>query len=368
MKKIYLPIIVLLVIILILLMVLKQKTILKPIEKESINKSGQIHSANDSTAGYNKYEITEVKPLFQETVFIAPVWSPDGQKVAVTTLNYSGIIINDQKEGTQKKITEDEGAGFRFSWSPDSREIVYLSRSTKDGDPENTIKTVNSETGKITELTRGKTGESLPSFKKDGSIIYSLAGILMEREALSDNRSGERRYKPENAIAGNVSANVVALSPDNRIMVVEDNEGIKIMDTEGKTRKIVVKNGERDFACNAQFSPSGEQIMFFNNAGSAGHLYIYDLKTERVTDLGEGSMGQWTPDEKIIYCISVNDGYRLTGSDIYLINPDGSGKTRVTSSPDLIELYPALSPDGKTMVFRDEKSGKILTGKLKKIE
>ena len=57
--------------------------------------------------------------------YFSPRWSPDGKKIAVTRRHYKGIYAIDIDGGGLKTITEDDGAGFRFSWSPDS-EVAFV--------------------------------------------------------------------------------------------------------------------------------------------------------------------------------------------------------------------------------------------------
>ncbi len=41
--------------------------------------------------------------------------------------------------------------------------------------------------------------------------------------------------------------------------------------------------------------------------------------------------------------------------DIYIINPDGTGKRNITNTKNIHELYPKVSPDGKKFVFVSDK-------------
>ncbi|MDP2338749.1 MAG: hypothetical protein Q8N05_20320 [Bacteroidota bacterium] len=159
-------------------------------QKDSINNTSIIQSGTT-------YEIKNLKAITSEKYFAAPVWSPDGKMIALTDLNFKGISVENVADGTPKKITDDEGAGFRFSWSPDSKEIVYLSRKVIDGEPANAIKLIEIETGEIIELTACGIGASMPSFSKSSEIIYSYKGTSMRKKGSIDQNTNKKSYEPE---------------------------------------------------------------------------------------------------------------------------------------------------------------------------
>lgn len=313
------------------------------------------------------YRIRNIKPFILENYYSSPVWAPDGKKIALTNLNFKGIYIQKIGEYSLNKITDDEGAGFRFSWSPDSKEIVFLSRKDNKIEINSTIKTVNIENGKTNDLTLGLKNVSIPSFSKKRGVIYSQDKKLLVKKDISGIDKLNKSLKLEEVIANDVPANIIIESPKEDKLIIEDDIGIKILDIKGGGRKTIIKNGVSDFACDAKFSPDGSKILYFNNVKSIGHLYVYECRTERTFDLGEGYYGQWLPDGKIIYCITTNDGYINTGSELYYINSNGTDKGQITKTIDQIEIQPAISPNGKYIVYRDEKSGKIFFGELIKL-
>jgi Tol biopolymer transport system component len=57
--------------------------------------------------------------------------------------------------------------------------------------------------------------------------------------------------------------------------------------------------------------------------------------------------------------IAEDDGHDYTSSDIYIINVDGTQKTNLTSTNDMIEMNPCITPDGKSIVFDLVNDGSI---------
>jgi Tol biopolymer transport system component len=304
------------------------------------------------------YEIKNIITLTFENYYCSPIFSPDGKKIAFTNLNSKGLFIENVLNKTQKKISDDDGAGFRFSWSPDSKKIVYLSRKAINGVPDFTIKLLDIETGKLTDLTVGGIGASMPAFTASKDVIYSYKGTLIKRRIINGT------IGKEEIIVENVPANIIIPSPKNDKLVIEDDNGIKIIDIDGKNKKNVIKNGENDFACDAKFSLDGRNVMYANTVGNKGHLFVYVIKSGNITDLGEGINGQWLPDGRIIYCIASDNGRIITSSDLYTINSDGTDKIKITNTLNLIEIQPTLSPDYNSIVFRDDKTGSIYLADL----
>jgi Tol biopolymer transport system component len=62
---------------------------------------------------------------------------------------------------------------------------------------------------------------------------------------------------------------------------------------------------------------------------------------------GEDSFPAWSPDGRTIL---FNRGI----GDLYLIRPDGTGRTRLTRHPR-IEAFPSWSPDGSQIAFASDR-------------
>lgn len=359
---------VLLILLIFVLIVTGVKTLI-PTGKNIIDQFTQLGKLNikDSISSHQiiqsrtRYEIKDLKAITSSNNYASPTFSPDGKIIAITNLNFKGITVKNIGDSTIKTITEDEGAGFRFSWSPDSKAITYLLRKNIDGQPINVIKIVEVKNGKTFELTSPGIGASMPSFTQSNEVIYSFKGTLIKRK-WSDGTIGN-----EDVIAENVPANILIPSPMNDKMVIEDDNGIKIIDIDGTNKTTIVNNGENDFACDAKVSLDGRKVLYANTVGSKGHLFVYEINNKKITDLGEGIFGQWLPDGRIIYCITMDDGNVITASELYIINIDGTGKNKITDTPNQIEIQPTISTDCKSIVFRDDKSGTIYIGELKTI-
>lgn len=107
-----------------------------------------------------------------------------------------------------------------------------------------------------------------------------------------------------------------------------------------------------------RFSPTRDQIAFLSYANNRPRAYLYDLATGRQSLLGnfEGISfaPRFAPDGKtIVLSVTTRDG----GSDIYVIDPDGGMRHRLTSAPGVIDTSPCFSPDGRQIVFNSDRGG-----------
>ena len=103
------------------------------------------------------------------------------------------------------------------------------------------------------------------------------------------------------------------------------------------------------------FSPDGKKIAFVKdfkgiysmNSDGSGVTTILDGATAGITSIS--GFPSWSPDgTKIAF-----DGYAKgspDGADIYVVNADGTGLTRLTTDP-ASDNAPAWSPDGKKIAF-----------------
>ena len=58
--------------------------------------------------------------------------------------------------------------------------------------------------------------------------------------------------------------------------------------------------------------------------------------------------------------ITQDDGHTYLSADIYVINANGTGKVQLTSTPEIFEMRPTWSPDGKWIAYDTWEKGQIL--------
>ncbi len=126
-------------------------------------------------------------------------------------------------------------------------------------------------------------------------------------------------------------------------------------DGTGRSR---LTNGNGVDEIELDWSPDGSKIAFSNGGGgiwtvgSDGTGLVELTSQEAVFD----RMPSWSPDGRRIAFMSDRDETRDPGCgatcnrEIYVINADGTGETRLTNDPG-IDNWPAWSPDGTRIAF-----------------
>jgi len=190
-------------------------------------------------------------------------------------------------------------------WSPDGTKIVFESK--RDGSF--AIYLMNADGSEQTRLTNHPSNNFNPEWSPDGKkIVFS-----------SDRDGSNELY----------------------IMNVDGSEVIQVTDTK-------VPRGENGIAA---WSPDGKRLAYTGKRWFGWDVYVMTLdhtEDQKLTDGHGACRPDWSPDgKKIAYVTSKADGK----GDIWIMNLDGSAKTRVTSDDKNYDYYPAWSPNGKYIAY-----------------
>jgi len=104
------------------------------------------------------------------------------------------------------------------------------------------------------------------------------------------------------------------------------------------------------------WSPDGRRLAYVSFENKKPVIYVHSLLDGKrhvaANFKGSNSAPAWSPDGKQIAVSLSREG----GSQIFLVNPDGSGLRRLTSS-SAIDTEPRFSPDGKMIYFTSDRGG-----------
>jgi TolB protein len=107
----------------------------------------------------------------------------------------------------------------------------------------------------------------------------------------------------------------------------------------------------------ADWSPDGTKIAFSQEFPDAVQVLVYDFQqktTLQLTHTAANMRPRWSPDgTKIAYSSNALEG----SFDLYTVNADGTGETRLTTQPGW-EIEPNWSPDGRRLAYTAYPSGK----------
>jgi Tol biopolymer transport system component len=231
----------------------------------------------------------------------APVWSPDGTKIAISSERDESweIYVLSADGGAPSRLTVNRSADDAFpDWSPDGTKIAF--ETDRDDDYE--IYVMNADGSGQTNLTReSQTEDHTPAWSPDGTkIAFSSEGDIYVMKA---DGSGQTR-----------------LTRDSQYDVFPDwsPDGAKIALTGGST---------------------GSGFIDVVNADGTGRT--------RLTHGGREYFPEWSPNGTRIVYTAASTG---TG-EIWVMNADGSGQTNLSRDPRRGDYEPSWSPDGTKIAY-----------------
>jgi TolB protein len=258
------------------------------------------------------------------------------QGVALTKIAYVGqvgkareIFVMDYDGARVKRITGNGSINLSPAWSPDGREIAFVSyRKDRTGLPELMI--VNSD-GELRKAFPQQHGElnSAPAWSPDGRLL-----------AFSSSRDGNAEIYTLRIADGTLTRltrneaidTSPAWSPNGReIAFTSDRSGtphIYIMDAEGaNVRRLTYEVGYCDAA---SWSPLGDRIAFAGRVPGGFDIFVKDLGTGQLLKLTESAnineWPRWSPDGRHLVFASNRTG----GFDVYTMDAAGSRVRRLT--------------------------------------
>ncbi|MCQ1536672.1 PGF-pre-PGF domain-containing protein [Methanosarcina sp. KYL-1] len=294
-----------------------------------------------------------------------PVWSPDGNEIL---FRRNGEIYRMFSNGSGEMQLTDTGGGAGYhSWSPDGSKILY---SFLIDDLNCNIWVMNADGSAETRLTgfedsplqfgRHEYGTWSPTGSK---IAYVASLDDIEAYVITMNADGSDKQ----VIAGPVEMcyiNYPAWSPDaSKIAFATDplvtERYIGIVNSDG-SGLITIPNGFLT-SCTQSWqsqvwSPDGSKILYSSDESGNEDIYIINAdgtgKTRLTTDAGDEHDPRFSPDGSRILFVSGWGG----NSDIWVMDADGSNKVQLTTDT-AYDSDPMWSPDGTKIAFSSDRNG-----------
>ncbi len=276
----------------------------------------------------------------EEQIRMAPQWSPDGRLIAYTSAHYRGIWVIDVNSSAIQQISDEDGAGFGFVWSSDSRAILARVAKFEDRRRLNAIKIFDLEAGTEEQICDYTTRFlSLPRFESRGTkVVYFDKNDL---QIAHSQRKAADLQKP-------LPIYPVPLLHFDRLVLWHPEDD--------RLEPLALPVGDQFL--NPVLSPNG-RLLAYEVYG--GNLCVYDLQEETCIDLGVGYQPAWSPDSRyLVYTLALDDGHEYTSADLYIVSIDGKERLQITDTPDRLEMNAAWSPDGSTIVCDDIDRGELM--------
>jgi len=288
----------------------------------------------------SNFEVAEMRTISSNKQYLlAPKWSPTGENIAAAGENFGSIWFYNLKTERWQKLVEQNGVGWDFDWSPDSRKIAFRANTFKNRRKLTTIKYVDISSRKIEKVTDENRNFSTPKWISNTAIAF-----LHNDE-----------YKTNTVVNQQLNMTEKNFPMQNVCLFSEKGMYTKIGDTQAQL--LAPLKGQTLYA---SFSPL-ENIVLFQKPGSK--IFTFEEQTETIKFITEGEMPAWSPDGKsIVFANPKDDGYRIISSDILVCDQNGKNQHQLTGTDDELEMRPNWSPDGKQIAC--DSNGKIILIKL----
>lgn len=267
-----------------------------------------------------------------------PQWSPDGELISVTTPHYAGIWLLRPDGSEMRRITDEPGAGFGLQWSPDGASILARVGRTEGHRRHNALKRFDIASRRDTLLTAFRTGiVGLPCWGSDGREVFASMNGSLQR------------------IPSGLEPALLQRRADRPLWFLDGDRAMLLAPAAEKAAAVAALAGRRIF--NLVQSADGGRVAF---QILGGPLCVMRSDGTGLVELGAGEHPGFSPDgQHLVFMVTQDDGHTITGSDLYIIGADGTGRTKLTSTEGRSEMHPAWSPRGDAILYDLYETGEI---------
>lgn len=241
-----------------------------------------------------------------------PSVSPDGTRIAVA--DPEGINVVDLAAPAARRIVASQDYASLARWSPDGSLIAYVDDFS--------IWVVRPD-GSEARVVVPDSGDGGYAWSPDGSRIAAWGGLF------------DVKTSKHTTIAGVEDLDDPAWSPNGELIAFERKDGLWIVRPDGSGLwRLSGPPPDIDVGYRPAWSPDSKQVAYT----AKSRVYVVDVGAGVARPLTTSLAGEatsqpsWSPDGKrIAYIRDRGQGY-LAGSDVWVVNADGSHDRPVTGT------------------------------------
>lgn len=238
--------------------------------------------------------------------FWGPAWSPDGTQVVFSRSvpvvvspgsNPAELYIADSDGANLRQLTDNGRSNYLPAWSPDGRQIAYVSGG-RGGFDSHEIYVINADGSGESNLTVNDAQEYGVAWSPDGSKLAFGSKRDGEMRIYTMNPDGSEQQSLPIPAAGQAPW----WSPDGRQIVYTlesgGNSDIYVMDTDGGNQRLLVGGPAWEYL--ASWSPDGRRIAFTSHRNGEAAIYVADADGSGVKRVSgrnlTAAVARWSPD------------------------------------------------------------------------
>lgn len=243
---------------------------------------------------------------------MAAVWSPDGSKIAATGANYTGLYVFNADGSEAKCLNQLPGVGYHMLWSADGTELV------------------------------GRTN------------VYEGARVMHEVRAFSVANGADRLVVAKNhSMAAPARQGITIANVYDRMVAAPASVADEFEALNGFAGEVVI---------NPALSPDGLRVVF--QIPGKG-LWLINADGTNLQQLGKGMQPAWAGNDAIVYVMLKDNGVRNTEGIMYALDLRSGRTSTLVDNSEFVTMHPAVSPDGKKVVFDNDLDGALYLINLK---